>query len=187
MVEVRDTRYGWHEQLAVGASGEYVVGSWLQSRGIDFIDVSNDAHWQSRDIDLIAYLGQGEDRNTVAVEIKTDTYDNGRVFFELYSAELRPGALPKSRADVWLIYKPARGGILKVKPANVLALVLRRDDFKTFPVHNQKGQVRAYGVNIPISTLVADCGAVWYTIVSEGDTNGDTSDSQDPGTASTGV
>lgn len=155
-----DKHYGWKEQLAVGAKGEIVVQEWLRSRGMDVVDVAHDPFYQKRGIDLVVV----RDNDQWHTEVKTDTYANDRVFFETLNAEGLPGALFKSRAQVWYIYKVASNGIWEVDPARLIAFLWEhRDTAKNFPVRNDRGKIRAWGT--PISAVgLAKAGAVWYNL-----------------------
>lgn len=184
-MENRDTSYTWKGQLAVGASGEKVVLDWLKTNGHPYTeDVSGNPSFQVDDIDLVVDAGSFD---RFFAEVKTDTYDNQYVFFETHTAEKMPGALFKSRARVWYIYKSALGKIIEVQPARVAAHIWINDrtpgapQFRVYPVFNDKKRIRAWGVKLPISVL-EQLGGMVYLLPKESHET----DSQDPSTTERG-
>ena len=184
--------YGWREQLAVGASGERVVRDWLRSRGYTVVDVTGERDYQAKDIDLLlldpecdpqgdAYPPQ--DCFWIDAEVKTDTYPNQFVFFETHTAENNPGALFKSRAQVWYIYKSALGKVIEVDPARVvthLYVTGRKYTERLYPVFNERRQVRAWGVRLSLDDLTGVGGMVHLL-------EGDMSNEQTTGTGDVGT
>lgn len=153
--------YSWNDQLAIGAQGEELVLSWLRSRGFSIQDMRDRKSYQNEDIDFLVERGENE---FFTAEVKTDTYDNWKMFFEMHTAEGKPGALLKSRAKVWYIYKPKLNKIFVVEPSKVLVYIwlkgFNTDD--ALPVRNEIGQVRAYGLRLPIKSLMLLSGMVQY-------------------------
>lgn len=71
----------FNQQLEKGKSGEAIVAAWLQKRGNQVKDVSDDREYQRRDIDLVV---TNKDGATLTIEVKTDykLHKSGNLFFE---------------------------------------------------------------------------------------------------------
>lgn len=185
----RNKEYTWEGQLAVGKTGEDFVRQWLQERGLSTTDVRQVASYQKDDIDFLVQDRNvpHEEQDVFTAEVKTDTYDNQYVFFETHTAEKMPGALFKSRARVWYIYKSALGKIIEVQPARVAAHIWINDrtpgapQFRVYPVFNDKKRIRAWGVKLPISVL-EQLGGMVYLLPKESHET----DSQDSSTTERG-
>ena len=84
-------------------NGEEIIKNWLFSyyHITNYIDVSNEKVYQTKDIDAIITLKNGEKRT---IEIKTDTTDTGNLFYETISNEKHNtlGCLEKTEADIVL-------------------------------------------------------------------------------------
>lgn len=175
----RNKNYGWHEQLAVGVKGEEVVLAWLRDRAFYVGDVRSEVAYRGMDIDFVVQTSP-EHQPVIGgmyfAEVKTDTYDNEYVFFETHTAENGPGALFKSRASVWYIYKPKLNQIIEVQPARVATHLWLRIGTsiptKLFPVFNDKKRVRAWGVKLSIEELTSLGGMVH--LLTEKDTSNET-------------
>jgi hypothetical protein len=177
--------YTWKGQLAIGKAGEEVVKDWLESRGLTIIDCRSVRAFQEDDVDFVVLHGPEEGEHFRA-EVKTDTYDNDFVFFETHTTEHNPGALFKSRARVWYIYKSKQGRIVEMEPARVITyLWLHANDknYRLYPVFNEKKVCRAWGVRVRIDDLQKLGGVVHFLL--EGEQN-DTTDSQDTSTTEGG-
>lgn len=171
--------YTWKGQLQVGEDGELVVMQWLRQQGLSVEDLRQQKHAQRDDTDF--YIEDAGAMTAFFSEVKTDTYNNDQVFFEMYTKERNPGALFKSRARVWYIYKRALGQIIEVEPGRVTAYLWWEDrkeagPRKLFPVFNDKKVIRAWGVKVSVQELT-NLGGVVHYLVEEAD---DTTDSQDP-------
>lgn len=175
----------------MGKQGEKTVVDWLKSRGFTVSDVSQEKMYQRDDIDLIVLDPGAElseeafDEAWFTAEVKTDTYPNYTVFFETNTAEHGPGALFKSRARVWYIYKSALDAIIEVEPAKVIAYIYWYDRLKNsglthklFPVFNDRRAIRAWGVKLSLDDLTA-LGGVVHLI--------NATNSEDSGTTEAGV
>jgi hypothetical protein len=77
-------------------------------RVVDVENVEDDKEYQARDIDLLCTLEVGDDRKTVAIEVKGDTkaHQTGNFFFETISNEAlgTQGCFLKSEADLLFYY-----------------------------------------------------------------------------------
>lgn len=73
----------FQEQLKEGKVGETLVYNWLTSRGYHVYDVSNDADWQAKDVDFLAFSAD----DVLKIEVKKDNNANwsGNVICELVS------------------------------------------------------------------------------------------------------
>ncbi len=152
-----DRDYKWQTQLDVGARGEAVVEQWLKQQGYYVTDLRGSPRWRERDIDF--GLWTDELIEALLVEAKTDAYDNDSLFLELYAGNGRkPGALFKSRADVWYYYKAASGYVVEFSPAEAAAAVARLDIHEHLkPVMNRdengKKRIAAWGVLVTLAWI----------------------------------
>lgn len=62
----------FQEQLKEGKVGETLVYNWLTSRGYHVYDVSNDADWQAKDVDFLAFSTD----DVLKIEVKKDNNAN---------------------------------------------------------------------------------------------------------------
>ena len=95
----------FNKSIVVGQAGEEIIKEYLRKnpkvKGFD--DVSNIQRFQNRDIDLIVDFLDG---TAVAVEVKTDTYTSGNIFYETMSnMECGVvGCMVKSKANFLFYY-----------------------------------------------------------------------------------
>ena len=66
----------FQEQLKEGKVGETLVYNWLNSRGYHVYDVSNDADWQAKDVDFLAF--SADDVLKIAVKKDGNTNWSGK-------------------------------------------------------------------------------------------------------------
>lgn len=89
----------------IGEMGEKRIMEFVKSLSFieDIKDVSKDKQFQSLDIDLVAKL---KDNSIKSIEIKTDTYDTGNLFYETMSCvETNSiGCMEKTEADLIFYY-----------------------------------------------------------------------------------
>ena len=96
--EVTDIAYNFHDSLTFGKIGEDIVIKYLLDNNKDVYDVSNDKKYQKCDIDAFVTT---KDLKRFSIEIKTDSFDTGNIFFELISS-IEPfslGCMIKTKAD----------------------------------------------------------------------------------------
>ena len=62
----------FQQQLKEGKTGEELVYNWLTSRGYHVYDVSDDADWQKRDVDFLAFSAD----DVLKIEVKKDNNAN---------------------------------------------------------------------------------------------------------------
>ena len=97
--------HDFKKSIVVGDYGEKIIKEYLQSnpRIVEVEDVSNIPRYQNRDIDLIV---QFDDGRAAAIEIKTDTYTSGNIFFETMSNVEHNvvGCMYKTKADYLFYY-----------------------------------------------------------------------------------
>lgn len=100
----------FHESNIIGQLGEYVIKHWLQERnpGLEVVDKRSDKRYQQMDIDYLL-VKDGDVGNAVKLEIKTDTYTSGNIFFEVVSSKKSTGCIYKSKADFLLYFFAATG------------------------------------------------------------------------------
>lgn len=76
--------HDFKKSIIVGQEGEEIIKNYLRNnpkvKGFD--DVSSVEYYQNRDIDLIVDFVDGR---AFAVEVKTDTYTSGNIFYETMS------------------------------------------------------------------------------------------------------
>ncbi len=97
-------KFGFQDQLAVGAEGEELVMKNLteHSEGWFVVDTRSDPRMQKRGIDFIL-VNEEDYEDYEYYEVKTDTYDPINFFFEL-SVDGGPGWLDSCSADILVYY-----------------------------------------------------------------------------------
>lgn len=97
--------HNFNKSINIGDYGERIIGAYLEANPniVNVIDVSKDKKYQDMDIDFIAKLKNGED---ISIELKTDTYDTGNIFYEAISNKEHNvlGCMIKSKAKCLLYY-----------------------------------------------------------------------------------
>lgn len=97
--------YDFKDSILVGEEGERIITSYLQglTNIADIRDVRDMDDFQDIDIDLVLKTIEGE---IISIEIKTDTYDTGNLFYETYSCieTNSVGCMEKTQADYILYY-----------------------------------------------------------------------------------
>ena len=102
---MNDVVHNFNKSINIGDYGEQIIKSYLEANPdvLDVIDVSKDKSYQDKDIDFIVKLKNGED---ISVELKTDTYDTGNIFYEAISNQEYNvlGCMIKSKAKCLFYY-----------------------------------------------------------------------------------
>lgn len=98
--------YEFNSSNKIGHQGEQFVKQWileLHPNVNSITDVSEDKFYQKQDIDFVVNFTSGKQ---ATVEIKTDTYKTGNMFFETISNEeyQTKGCLMKTNADFLFYY-----------------------------------------------------------------------------------
>ena len=98
--------YEFNSSNKIGHQGEQFVKQWileLHPNVASITDVSDDKFYQKQDIDFLVDFTSGKQ---ATVEIKTDTYKTGNMFFETISNEeyQTKGCLMKTNADFLFYY-----------------------------------------------------------------------------------
>lgn len=97
--------HNFNKSLEIGDEGEAAVLAYLnQGSNIESIkDVTADPEYQQKDIDLMVKLKNGDE---IAVEIKSDQYTSGNIYYEAVSncEHNVPGCMVKSQANSLLYY-----------------------------------------------------------------------------------
>ena len=62
----------FQQQLKEGKEGEELVYNWLTNRGYHVYDVSDDADWQAKDVDFLAFSAD----DVLKIEVKKDNNAN---------------------------------------------------------------------------------------------------------------
>lgn len=98
--------YEFNSSNKIGHQGEQFVKQWileLHPNVTSITDVSDDKFYQKQDIDFLVDFTSGKQ---ATVEIKTDTYKTGNMFFETISNEeyQTKGCLMKTNADFLFYY-----------------------------------------------------------------------------------
>ena len=98
--------HDFKNSILVGIEGENLIKRFLETHNnvISIEDVSNIRKYQDQDIDFIVRLKNSP--NPVSIELKTDTYDSGNIFFETVSNKENnvPGCMYKSQANYLFYY-----------------------------------------------------------------------------------
>lgn len=96
--------YTFSESLKVGAQGEEIVKKFLQNMNNvhKVVDMANNNLFYHKDVDFVVEF---EDRSKQMVEIKTDVYTSGNIYYETISNEGYnvDGCMEKTSAH-WLLY-----------------------------------------------------------------------------------
>ena len=98
--------YEFNSSNKIGHQGEQFVKQWileLHPNVSSITDVSEDKFYQKQDVDFVVNFTNGRQS---LVEIKTDTYKTGNMFFETISNEeyQTKGCLMKTNADFLFYY-----------------------------------------------------------------------------------
>lgn len=97
--------HNFKDSLAIGEIGEEKILNYLQrsSNVKNIIDVRNVAMYREVDVDLLVHMESGQE---LKVEVKTDTYRSGNIYYETVSA-LETGSVggfEKTTADYMFYY-----------------------------------------------------------------------------------
>ena len=109
--------YEFNSSNKIGHQGEQFVKQWileLHPNVASITDVSDDKIYQKQDIDFVIDFTNGKQ---ATVEIKTDTYKTGNMFFETVSNEeyRTKGCLMKTNANFLFYYFPNyQNGVLYI-------------------------------------------------------------------------
>lgn len=99
--------HNFNDSIQVGKDGEKTVRRYLEGRPNvrQYEDVSNDEEYQGKDIDGLLHMLGGHVRK---IEIKTDTYTTGNIFYETKSCvEFDTlGCMEKTEAEYLYYYLP---------------------------------------------------------------------------------
>ena len=100
-----DIVHNFNKSINIGDYGEQIIKSYFETNPniADVIDVSKDKTYQDKDIDFIVKLKSGKN---ISIELKTDTYDTGNIFYEAISNKEHNvlGCMIKSKAKCLLYY-----------------------------------------------------------------------------------
>lgn len=109
--------YEFNSSNKIGHQGEQFVKQWileLHPNVSSITDVSDDKFYQKQDIDFVVDFTNGKQ---ATIEIKTDTYKTGNMFFETISNEeyQTKGCLTKTNANFLFYYFPNyQNGVLYI-------------------------------------------------------------------------
>lgn len=97
--------HDYDKSINIGKCGEQIIKSYFETNpNIEsIVDVSKDLEYRDKDIDFIVKLKNGED---ISIELKTDTYDTGNMFYEAISNKENKvlGCMIKSKAKCLFYY-----------------------------------------------------------------------------------
>lgn len=97
--------HDFDQSVQLGEFGEAKIAKWIKQlpEFSNLLDVSKIDKYQEKDIDFILYLING---SRIKLEIKTDSYTSGNLFFEtLSNIEYNVlGCMLKTKADLILYY-----------------------------------------------------------------------------------
>ncbi len=99
--------HNFDDSNELGKQGERIIRDFLESFGgiARYEDVSDNKEYQDKDIDGILWTKKGR---AIPVELKTDKYTTGNIFFETVS-NLKyntPGCMYKTKAEYLYYYFP---------------------------------------------------------------------------------
>ena len=98
----------FHKSLKVGEEGEEHILEYLRRSDTvtNIIDVRDSAPYQKMDVDFLVTLTDGKEYK---VEVKTDTYLSGNIYYETLSSLEHDsiGCFEKTKADFFLLKKSA--------------------------------------------------------------------------------
>lgn len=99
------TIHNFKKSINIGNYGEQIIKSYFETNSniVNVTDVSKDKKYQDKDIDFIVELKNGEN---ISIELKTDTYDTGNIFYEAISNKEHNvlGCMIKSKAKCLFYY-----------------------------------------------------------------------------------
>lgn len=105
VIDMSNIVHNFKKSINTGYCGEQIIKSYFETNPniADVIDVSKDKAYQNKDIDFIVKFKNGD---SVSVELKTDTYDTGNIFYEAISNQEYNvlGCMAKSKAKCLLYY-----------------------------------------------------------------------------------
>ena len=97
--------HNFHQSMKIGQLGETRIFEYLESRDDveSVIDVTDQRHFQKIDVD---YLVKTTDGKEYKVEVKTDTYKSGNIYYETISSKESDtiGCFNKTEADFLMYY-----------------------------------------------------------------------------------
>lgn len=97
--------HNFNKSINVGNCGEQAIKSYFETNPniVNIIDVSKDKEYRDKDIDFIVELKNGK---SISIELKTDTYDTGNIFYEAISNKEYNvlGCMIKSKAKCLFYY-----------------------------------------------------------------------------------
>lgn len=97
--------HSFGQSMKVGKVGEKVISKYLmENKNIkELLDVRSDRAYQKIDVDYIAKMADGKEYQ---IEIKTDSYDSGNIYYETLSSEETgsAGCFEKTEADFLFYY-----------------------------------------------------------------------------------
>ncbi len=97
--------HDFRQSIEVGKQGEILIMEYLENNEnvLNVEDVSDNPTYQDSDIDFIVQFANGK---TGTIEIKTDRYTSGNIFYETISNKEHgvPGCMVKSKADFLFYY-----------------------------------------------------------------------------------
>lgn len=142
--------YSFGAQAKYGEMGCKAVAAYFRSKGYAVEDLQGAREWQKRDIDLLV--------KGLTVEVKTDRYSSKAIFLEVTSHE-KPGAVFKSRAEIWAYWFPGDGVLHWLALPALQWFMLKTDlsQYKHFEVDSHRGgrKWQAEGYVVPIADLKA--------------------------------
>lgn len=160
--------YVFQDSLQAGKRGEEKIIKFLLETDeiLSVKDLRNHNRYQTDDIDIIATDYNHKD---YTIEIKTDSYTTGNLFYETYSCIETGslGCLEKTKADYILYYFEGYGKLLVLETQSFREFFARnKKNFKKRTVKNKRRNGDTYtteGYLIPISFIekfYAECTVV---------------------------
>ena len=94
--------YNFVDSLEIGKQGELIIKHFLEQTFDIVADVSDIKEYQLQDIDYVCTKGN----TSITIEVKTDTYKSGNLYYEYYSCLERQteGCMQKTKADIICYY-----------------------------------------------------------------------------------
>ena len=160
--------HNFEDSNIVGKRGERIVRAYLESKNNlrRYEDVSDRYTYRRQDIDAILHYLTGKTRT---IEIKTDTYTTGNIFYETESCVEynTPGCMEKTKAEYLYYYLENFNKLYVIQMEKYrIWFNLHKHMFKRHTFINKKnsGDTHSAGYAIPMSYLEAHFSEKYWKV-----------------------